>query len=351
MEISKSLKKEIDKLLNVKQININIADMLLTSYEYEDIVTEKKLKEKKSLGLSEKESYFSLLLDFFQIDVEDEESIDIANKYIFNNLKECDEKEYLDNPYVKLVKAKELKNKNYKLTNIHYLPYQGFALDEIDVTDYPYEEYYKVGYFKNKFSYLSLIKDDNIWMSVNPNEINTMKPFIKDAKGNVLVLGLGMGYIAYMMSLKEEVKSITVVELDENIISIFKENILPVLGPTKAKIKIVHDDAIRYLENNHKFDYYFADLWHNPEDGLPIYLNLEYISQKFKIPMNYWLNASLKAMKRRCLLTLIEEYFMGYSDKDYRFVKNPMDQAINYLYRINKNMKINTLEELKKFLA
>ena len=212
-----------------------------------------------------------------------------------------------------------------------------------------FEPLKEIGYFKNKFSYLSLIKDDNIWMSVNPNEINTMRPFVNEANGNVLVLGLGMGYIAYMMSLKDEVKSITIVEKDAKIIEIFKAHLFN-LFPKKSKIKIIHDDAFRYIENNYKFDYIFADLWHNPEDGIPMYLRFEKFAQNKNIKINYWLNTSLIAMKRRCLITIFEEYFLGYSDKDYMYAKNTNDQVINLLYNQIKTAQIETKEQLIEIL-
>ena len=274
--------------------------------------------------------------------------MEIATKYILDNLKVSSPKDYLDNPYVKAVNPKEFKAKGYELSYLIYAPYQVFADDEIIISDYPYEEYYQLGFFKEEFKYLALLKNNEIWMSVNPNEINTMKPFIAEAKGKVLVLGLGMGYIAYMMALKDDVKSVTVIEKDINIINLFKEHIAPLLKTNK--IKVVHDDAIRYVENNKGFDYIFADLWHNPEDGIPMYLQLENIAKKNKQKINYWLEPSLKAMRRRCLITIFEEYFMRYTEKDYKFAKNQMDQTINYLYKQIKDIEINNIDELKRLL-
>ena len=79
-------------------------------------------------------------------------------------------------------------------------------------------------------------------------------------------------------------------------------------------------------------------------------LQLENIANKNKIKINYWLEPSLKAMRRRCLITILEEYFMGYGEKDYKFAKNQMDQTINYLYKQIKDIEINNLEELKRLL-
>ena len=38
-----------------------------------------------------------------------------------------------------------------------------------------YQEHTPFGFFDSKFPYLALLKDDEIWMSVIPHEINTMK--------------------------------------------------------------------------------------------------------------------------------------------------------------------------------
>ena len=255
----------------------------------------------------------------------------------------------MNDPYAKLIKPNSIKEKGYELSYLRYAPYQILPADEIITTDYPYKEFYRLGYFKEEFKYLALMKNDEIWMSLNPNEINTMKPFINKAQGNVLVLGLGLGYVSFMMSQKEEVKSVTIIEKDAEIAGIFKKNILNSF-PNKSKIKIVQDDAFRYLENNTKFDYIFADMWHNPEDGIPMYLQLEAISKKNNIEIDCWLEESLKAMKRRCILTILEEYFMGYTEKDYRFAKNPMDQTINTIYKRIKDIEIKTKEDLKSLL-
>ena len=348
MKIDQSLKKTIEKLIETKQININIADMLLSVYPYEDIIKKQFILEQVKQGKSEKDAVYTALLNYFGIEEDDEESIDIANRYIYENLNKCDPKDYLDNPYVKLVNPAQFKESGYELTYLRYAPYQVFASDEIIVNDYPYEEYYRLGYFDKEFKYLALLKNNEIWMSVNPNEINTMKPFIKKANGKVLVLGLGMGYIAYMMALKEDVKSVTVVEKDQNIINIFKSKIYPLLKTNK--IKVVHDDAFRYLENNQGYNYIFADLWHNPEDGIPMYIQLESIAKKNKVKVDYWLEPSLVAMKRRCLITILEEYFMGYTEKDYRYAKNSIDQTVNYLYKQIQNIDIKSIEDIKRLL-
>lgn len=349
MKINNSLKKTIDNLIETKEINMNIADMLLSTFPYEDIVIKEDIESLMKTGKNEKKAYFAILLNYFGIPEDDIESVEIARRYIYKYLECCEPDYYLNNSYVQAIKPAQFKEDGYELTYLKYSPYQLLPVDEIIVEGNDYKELYKVGYFQKEFKYLALIKNDEIWMSVNPNEINTMKPFIKKANGEVLVLGLGMGYIAYMMSLKEEVNSITIIEKDTKIIDIFKKHLYP-LFINKEKIKVVHDDAIRYLENCKKYDYIFADLWHNPEDGLPLYLQIENIKNKRGFNVDYWLDTSLKAMKRRCLLTILQEYFLGYTEKDYKYAKDPMDQVINKLYKDIKDININNEKELKKLI-
>ena len=76
------------------------------------------------------------------------------------------------------------------------------------------------------YKYLTLSKDNVIWMSINPNEINTMDEDIKFMHGNILVLGLGLGYISYMLSLKDDINSITIIEKDKEIINLFNKYLL-----------------------------------------------------------------------------------------------------------------------------
>ena len=59
-------------------------------------------------------------------------------------------------------------------------------------------------------------------MSITPNEIETMEEAVKAATGKVIVYGLGLGYYPYMISLKDEVKEIVIVENDIKIINLFK---------------------------------------------------------------------------------------------------------------------------------
>ena len=342
MIISNNTKSKVKEVIDVNAINMNIADMLMAVFSYTDLINPEEIKQYIKEGLNEKEAILEVLYDFYRLEHNDEND-DVMGRYIANNLKKLEEKEYLDNPYVQNIKANAKLGK-YQLRNIEYEPYQLFAYDDIYLDGY--KEYSRIGYFTSKFPYLALTEGNNVWMSLNPNEIETMKPYIKKGKGNVLVLGLGMGYVPYMMSLKDEVKSITIIEKDKEIIELFKKVLLPQFV-NKNKIKIIEDDAISYLNKNNKYDYIFADLWHDPEDGLSLFVQLKRINNN----IDCWLEVSLYQMLRRCMITLLEEQLEGMGEDAYKHARNYTDKVINRFYQRTKNLRLDNEDDLNKLLG
>ena len=60
-------------------------------------------------------------------------------------------------------------------------------------------------------------------MSFAPHETETSEDAVERAHGNVVTFGCGLGYFPYMVSEKENVSSVTIVEFDQKIIDFFKE--------------------------------------------------------------------------------------------------------------------------------
>ena len=295
------------RLLDSKEINISVADLLFYSFEEVD----------SFLGADTPEKFFDKLLQFWNIPKDNNDDVKLLEKCVKPYISRLNEHYFEQNPYYQNVKPQPFVDGDYKLEYLSYKPYQPFSTDDIivDEKDY-YLEKSPIGYFAKEKEYLVLSYKDEVWMSITPNEINTMQPYIDSAKGRVLVLGLGLGYYPFMISLKEEVKDITIIELDKNIISLFKKHLLP-LFKNKEKIHILEGDAIQYLENNKShYDTIFADLWHNPVDGLPLYIKLKKLEKDSSTIYQYWLEKSLLALYRRCLLTVYEEALQHYSDKD-----------------------------------
>ena len=134
------------------------------------------------------------------------------------------------------------------------------------------------------------------WMTLLPNEIITQRLPIKKTRGKVLTYGLGLGYYAVMCALKPEVSSVTVVERDENVISLFKDLILPRFD-CGDKIAVVTADAFDYARNTapkESFDYIFADIWHDPTDGVELYKKFKSLEIDKHAQYDYWIEDTLK---------------------------------------------------------
>jgi hypothetical protein len=101
-------------------------------------------------------------------------------------------------------------------------------------------------------------KGDNgvTWMSDTPFEFECLKDVVEFARGDVLIIGLGIGLLPTLIKDKPEVKSITVVELNEDVINLVWNQI------KTDKMKIVKGDAFEFLKSTlEKFDTIHVDIW------------------------------------------------------------------------------------------
>ena len=341
----------ISELNDINELNMSLSDIFLSLISNRNIANPKELEIlSKSYNRDVKDVFVDKIVDFLDIDLDVEDNQYIFDNHIKNSIKEADPALYLDNSYNKNIKINNIKENDYRLFYDHYDEYELFPLDDVK-TDDTYIEKTSLGYFSKPFNFISLSYKGVTWMSLNPNEINTMKDDIDKAKGNVLVFGLGLGYFPFMISLKEEVKSITIVEKDRNIISLFKKHLLNQF-PHKEKINIIEIDALNYKFDDGHFDYVYIDLWHNCEDGINLYLHYKEIEKSYKSTIfMYWLNDGFIALLRRAAITLLYEHTLGFKDENYKQSETVFDELINKLYFKNKNLQINSVEELKHLLS
>lgn len=93
-------------------------------------------------------------------------------------------------------------------------------------------------------------------MSNVPMEEYTNETFIKEAKGDILIGGLGIGFIILPLMQKESVTSITVIEKYKDIIDMITNQI-----KFNNKVNIIHDDVFTYKPIDTKYDYIYVDIW------------------------------------------------------------------------------------------
>lgn len=193
--------------------------------------------------------------------------------------------EYItENAYINNIKFKGNETfGNYTFLNDKYEKYQ--------FTEYAGHErknllfYPCWGLFRcSALSYVLVDKNNNGVAVTIPSEMLQTQKYIDNAKGNVLVLGVKVGYFSYLAGLKDDVSQITIVEKDEDVLGFFNQYIFPQFDEKiKAKIKIMKYDPIEYFKflPDGQFDYCFVDLWGKHSVAQDYYKLLPY-HNKFK---------------------------------------------------------------------
>ncbi len=220
---------------------------------------------------------------------------DLFNLYFSKMVHQLDASAYRDNPYYKNIKIPAVKIGNSELKFEKYKPFEGFVCNDIIRTEEG-RQIPQIGFFENEFIFPAVMENDRIWISITPNEIETMKEVIDQTFGSVLTFGLGMGYYAYMVSEKENVENITVVENNEDVIELFSKYILPQFK-NAHNIRIIKAEAFEYARNHmsgRKYDFVFVDLWHDVSDGIDMYLRMKkYEKQSPDTVFSYWIEKSI----------------------------------------------------------
>lgn len=196
-------------------------------------------------------------------------------------------------PYIKNIHIGNHKIGRFELTTSDFDPYEVFQYttprDTEDGIHIP-----RVGLFDYKFKAPAIKEDGNAWMTITPAEFYTIERPIKKAKGNVLTLGCGLGYFAYMASEKQDVSHVTIIEKQPEVIELFNEYILPQFSH-KEKISVVQADAIEYADQieDGEYDYVFADIWRGNTDVWPYIYTKQKYSQFTKTKVDYWIEKAV----------------------------------------------------------
>lgn len=153
----------------------------------------------------------------------------------------------------------------------------------------------QLGWFSGSFPFPAIREDGRVWMTVTPNEINTIQPAMRETHGKVLTYGLGLGYYAFHALLKEDVTRVTVVEKNPQVIEVFRDLLLPFF-PRQHDLRIIEADAFEYAAKvmpTEGFDTVFTDLWHDVADGLPMYRRMKALETPGPRYL-YWIEKTLR---------------------------------------------------------
>lgn len=285
---------------------------------------------------------------------------DVFLKQIGRNMRVFYPEEFYRNPYISKIQLKPAVCGRFMLTYSDFDAFELFdyntAIQNNDLcVDIP-----RIGCFAEEIKFPLVVEKsaytEIVWMSVTPNEICTMEKPIEHARGKVLTLGCGMGYFAYMASLKEEVSSVTIVECERDVIDLFESYILPQFEH-REKINVVKGNAVEYLRNvkDGEFDYCFADIWTSANDLEP-YFAVKEIGRNFdKTKIEYWIEDAIAGYLAGYVWPEIIDSFIISNGGQLPYpsqVKMAIigDRGARYIKRLLKNEEISQAQHIHYYM-
>lgn len=297
----------------------NRAAYLITSYldKYSRSINIDLIKEaEKCTDESELDCYRLLFSNICGLDILDNEQDKLLYyNYMVRAICRTDVSLFANDLYYTNIKLPNIAIDNWQFTEEYYAPYEAFICGDLFLTS-KLEEIPHIKFFSSAFGFPVLKQDGREWMAIKPNEIETMRLPLQQISGNVLTLGLGLGYFTYMASEKQNIESVTVVEKDHALISFFRNYILPQFSH-KEKVTIIESDAFAFLSDhlkNEHYDFLFADIWHDALDGLDYYLQLKRLEPSApNTKFLYWVEETLLSRLRWILFDKILDKCNSYN--------------------------------------
>ncbi len=167
-----------------------------------------------------------------------------------------DELQYVEREPTKF----ELLTKNYSTIDGERFKIKVFNLNEKEVKIAKLRDMFNGTYECSDLisgDYVQLIDKDagQCVMSNTYMEEVTNSNFVYDAKGDILIAGLGLGLIVQLIQDKSQVNSILIIEKYQEVIDLVSSQI-----KFNSKVQIIQGDIFEYSSNK-KFDVIYFDIW------------------------------------------------------------------------------------------
>lgn len=128
-----------------------------------------------------------------------------------------------------------------------------------------------------------LYEGKSLWMTDSPQEQESQQEVVKKCKGNVLIGGLGLGYIAKMLVNKPDVEFVTVIEKEQAVIDLVWKHLKIENGI------VIKANLFDYLASPRiKYDWAYYDIWAPTGEDI-LYTHIRPLKKlsKGKIPFNH----------------------------------------------------------------
>ncbi len=133
-----------------------------------------------------------------------------------------------------------------------------------------FEVFKKKFHYENGDYYENVIlydrKQSRTMMDNSILELDTCKKFIDNANGDVLIFGLGLGFVVFPLLKDDSIKSIKIVELDSGVIDMIK----PIVKKydVSNKVEVLQGDVFNYHKSmTSNFDSIWIDIWNKFEES------------------------------------------------------------------------------------
>ena len=283
----------------VSELNLQALE-LMSGYltQHPRFITARDVEEVAACGVAREEAVVQLLCAACGLDARRPLDRRMIEQYVRTSLAQLKPEPLLQNPYMRCIRFPQAVQGRWEMTRMAYEPYELFVRDDLlclpDGREIP-----RLGYFDRRFAYPAVLEGGREWMTVTPNEVATMAPALSQVRGRVAVMGLGLGYFAFMASEKNDVRAVTVVERDADVIALFERHLLPQFAH-REKVRLVRADAFDLAQAGlDGFDCAFVDLWHDVSDGAPMYLRMKALEARSPgVRFFYWIETSIRCFLR-----------------------------------------------------
>jgi hypothetical protein len=279
---------------------------------------------------------------------------EILKKYnvSFDSLK-YDTKILTDNPYFRDIKLNYVDSDTVNYDNITIKKRTLMSMNFHEPMGKYLFHHHPIGYFETDVQMPVLMQGSTVWMSPAISEMESMKDGINKGHGKCLAMGLGIGFLPYSWLLKDEIKEVTVVEFNKDVIDLFENYIRPQFK-TDKKLEIIHGDAIEYYNEEflNKFDYVYVDFWESTDDGLKSLTKL--MEKNINLPhVDYWIENSILYDVKYMVAPYLNAIYSGKSVTDFissiDIDLKELAKKVNRYFK-TRNDVIKTEDELLKII-
>ncbi|WP_312652144.1 hypothetical protein [Proteiniclasticum sp.] len=327
----------------------------MIQFEKNPMLTETMKNLMKSMR--DMRSYLSDVLNYledYMTPAKEKELLSLLKKYdIPEDHLDRDIRSLLENPYFKDIRLEKVETDTVRYQRT-VIPKRTLMNMDFHVPLGMYLfHYHPIGYFNEDLELPVLMEGKNVWMSPAVSEIESMRIGIDKGHGKCVTFGLGLGLIIYLWLLKDEVESVTAVEVNKDVIDLFEKYILPQFK-TDKKVQIIHASAYDKWNKDFldEFDYVYADFWESNEDGLECYTKL--MEKKIDLPhIDYWIEDSILSDIKYMVTSYLNTLYRG--ESVMVFMSSIDADMKKYAIKINKYFKrrtdtIRTEEELLELI-